>query len=142
MIKQWIFIGVYETEQMMNVDKRLYKQNKTQDVSQQTKQFYYLGDYKVLIITANGGNKYKQMLSNHGLKAYWLDPFEKSPVHAEQLLVSHDIVLICLDSVRHHIIKLVRDAPEVKYQFLKHHNEEIIYNRVSLVIRQYSYNNM
>src|SRR5699024_8066525 len=101
---------------------QLSKRNKQLKLNRQARQFDHLGDYKVLIITANEGNKYQQFLRNHGLVATWFDPYEKSPVHAEQQMVSHDIVLICLDSIPHYITNLIGKNSEVKYQFLKNHN--------------------
>ncbi|MFF2531225.1 hypothetical protein ACFVS2_20195 [Brevibacillus sp. NPDC058079] len=89
-----------------------------------------LGDFSVLIVTANEGKKYVNRLRKHGLTSTWIDPFEKHPKHIKDMMKGYDIVIACRDSIPHMVLNIIDDQNDPKYQLMNNHNEELVVDRV------------
>jgi len=129
----------FETNEHMKVDLNSVVKEKERKRKEPKESVYYedLGDFRVLIVTANDGKKYQERLRKHQLNALWIDPFEKSSTHIRNEMGKSDFVLLCVDSMPHSVLDLIDEKePKEKYQFLKNHNEEIVYNRIRLMVNQ------
>ena len=91
--------------------------------------YEYIGNFSVAVITSLNGSKYERRLKKHGINAFWLDSYEKSPVHVREIMEKSDIVIMYPDSMQHYILDLIEDRSLPKYQFMKNNNE------ISLVVR-------
>lgn len=138
----------YRSKKLMNEDRLLDQKysEKKENLRSNTKkdsatfQKAYLGDYNVLIVTGNNGPVYRDMLMNCGIKADFIDPFEKSPVHLKHALKRPDFVIICTDSTPHYVLELLEEDQGNKYVLVYNSNEDNVYLRLKFAIADYQYN--
>ena len=136
-----IFWKYYSKEEMDEDIDQNGKKDKNKELINQGNIFDepdydYIGEYKVAIITASkNGWRYKKRLKAHGLDAFWIDAYEKSPVHVKEIMDSSDIVLLCVDSMPHTVNNTI-DKENAKYQFLVSHSEDIVVARVRYTLEQ------
>lgn len=138
----------YRSKKLMNEDRLLDQKysEKKEKLKYNTKkesvsfQKAYLGDYNVLMVTGNNGSVYRDMLMTCGIKANFIDPFEKSPVHLKHALKRPDFVIICTDSIPHYVLELLEEDQDDKYVFVYNSNEDNVYLRLKFAIADYQYN--
>ncbi|GIN66371.1 hypothetical protein J41TS2_17920 [Bacillus sonorensis] len=91
--------------------------------------YHYIGDFSVLIVSSRNGLKYRDRLRLHGLKANWIEGFEKEK-RAKELMEKADVVILCIDSVSHAFSDFAKDQNDPKYQLIYNHNEDKVVSRV------------
>jgi len=91
--------------------------------------YHYIGDFNVLIVSSRNGLKYRDRLRLHGLKANWIEGFEKEK-RAKELMEKADVVILCIDSVSHAFSDFAKDQNDPKYQLIYNHNEDKVVSRV------------
>lgn len=135
---------IYETESEMLKDVKIKKKSYEKLVSidenniietKSIQEYEFIGEFKVLIITSVNGVRYRNRLENHGIIANWIDPFEKSPVHVRNQMLSNDIVLMCVEAMSHYVLDFVEENNE-KFQFITNHNEDVIVSRTRYAAKQ------
>ncbi|MFD1068257.1 coiled-coil domain-containing protein [Oceanobacillus locisalsi] len=136
----------YKSKKLMNEDrlldqkssKKKEKVKSNTDKKEKVKK-EYLGDYHVLIVTGTNGSNYRDMLQQLVEKAVFIDLFEKSPVHVKHALKRPDYVVICTDSIPHHVLDFLGEEQYNKYIFVHNANEDTIYLRLKSEIAQYQF---
>lgn len=119
------FSSVDEMTEEIQLNKSMEKNKKETNEKTDQDALEYIGDFKILIVTAKNGHRYKTRLEKHGLTANHIDPYEKSPKHVRESMNAADIVLMCKDAMPHYVRDLAEDNSD-KFQFIANPNEETL----------------